>query len=180
MLTMLTGTGSVVLQADQAGNTSYAPFSTMLMITVANSMALSEWEAQPGFFNASQRADPAISGPGATLKSDGAPNLLKYLCNINPAVPMSTTDRYALPVSGSDTTTMPGTTYLTLTYRQYALVTGLVVEVQTSPDCQTWTSVTPDITKQTFDSNTGDPVTEVEVNTNGASREFIRLHVSMP
>jgi hypothetical protein len=53
--------------------------------------------------------------------------------------------------------------------------------VQTSPDLQNWTTVTPSITKQiSTDPNTGDPIMEDEVNTNGQTQEFIRLNVTSP
>ena len=53
--------------------------------------------------------------------------------------------------------------------------------MQTSPDLQTWTTVTPSISKQTgTDPNTNDPIIEDEVNTNGQYAEFIRLNVTQP
>ena len=80
-----------------------------------------------------------------------------------------------------DTTTTPGTTYLTLTYRQFAGVTGITVQVQTSTDLQNWTTVTPNISHQVgTDPATGDPIIEDEVNTNGVASEFIRLNVTSP
>jgi len=53
---------------------------------------------------------------------------------------MSANDRAALPVLR--TTTISATKYLTLTYRQYAKVIDASVNVQTSPDLVTWTTVT--------------------------------------
>ncbi len=44
---------------------------------------------------------------------------------------MSASDRAALPAVG--TTTIGGTDYLTMTYRQNYAITGITVSVQTSP-----------------------------------------------
>jgi uncharacterized repeat protein (TIGR03803 family) len=113
--------------------------------------------------------------------SDGIPNLLKYLYNVNPGEPMTATDRAALPAVGIDSTANPGTQYLTLTYRQYALATGVNVVLQTSTDLKTWKNVNPpDLAQQIgTDANTGDPIMEVGVvvppNT---TRQFIRLNVT--
>jgi hypothetical protein len=100
---------------------------------------------------------------------------------MNPTRSVTATDRAALPVVNLDTTTTPGTTYLTLKYRQYASRSGITINVQTSPSLLTWTTVVPDITQQTgIDPNTGDPIIEVEVKTNELARDFIRLNVTMP
>ncbi len=121
---------------------------------------------------------PAISGPAATPQGDGVSNLLKYVCNIDPARPMTAADRAALPVVGTVTTN--GTRYLTLTYRRYALLTGTTVNVQTSPDLVTWTTVAnPTVLASGSDPVTGDPITQVGVPFTG-SREFIRLNVTQP
>jgi hypothetical protein len=97
---------------------------------------------------------------------------------------MSSTDTAALPVAGM--TTISGTQYLTLTYRQYAFATGITVNVQTSPDLQNWTTLNPNqapppytLQQVSTDSNTGDPIMQVQVPFTG-SREFIRLNVTQP
>ena len=112
--------------------------------------------------------------------SDGVSNLLKYLFDINPSTPMSAADHAAMPTSGIDTTSNPGTEYLTLTYRQNASATGITVNVLTSTDLKSWAppsimSVYPMGT----DSATGDPIMQVKVPVNGAT-EFIRLSVTQP
>jgi len=93
---------------------------------------------------------------------------------------MSASDRAALPVGGK--TTISGTTYLTLTYRQNALKTGTTVNVQTSPDLQTWTTVTnPKVVQIGNDTSTteGDPILQVQVPATG-TRLFLRLNVTQP
>lgn len=122
--------------------------------------------------------DPAIVGPAAIPQKDGISNLLKYLFNINPSVPMSAADRAALPAVGM--TTISGSSYITLTYRQYLGETGLTINVQTSTDMNTWTTVTPDHTVNVgTDPVTNDPLIQVQVKVSptGAPQEFIRLNV---
>jgi hypothetical protein len=113
-------------------------------------------------------------------ENDGIPNLLKYVYDINSAVPMSATDYAALPTSGM--TTIGGTQYLTLTYRQNVLQTGVTINVQTSSDMKAWTTVAnPTITQIGNDSNTtnGDPILQAQVPLTG-TKEFIRLDVTTP
>ncbi|HEX4141251.1 MAG TPA: hypothetical protein VHY09_12950 [Candidatus Methylacidiphilales bacterium] len=67
-------------------------------------------------------------------------------------------------------------------YRQYALATDTTVDLQSSPDLQTWTTVTPALSQQIgTDPTTGDPLLQVGVilppNT---TKQFIRLEVTQP
>lgn len=131
------------------------------------------------YFNATQLSDPNVSGATAIPQKDGVPNLLKHLYNINPSRAMTTTDQVALPVV--DMPTISGTEYLTLSYRQNATLDGVSVELQTSTDMLTWTTVTPDTNQQTsIDSLTGDPIMRVGVTAGTGARKFIRLKVSAP
>jgi autotransporter-associated beta strand protein len=168
---------------DQAGSTSISESvnagNNTLTVTVSvfSPVSFSQWETS---YN--------ISSPAtATPLNDGIPNLLKYLDDIDPTAPMSTADRAALPAVG--TTTITGTPYLTLTFREYALETGITVNVQTSPDLQTWTTLTLTTTTPTpttytlqqvdTDSTTGDPIMQVQVPITG-TKQFIRLNVTSP
>lgn len=131
-------------------------------------------------FTPSQLNSPAISGPSATPQNDGIPNLLKYALDINPSVPISASDRAALPVVGLDSTTTPGTPYLTLRYRQNPSLTGTTLTVQTSDDLLTWQTVTPDLLQNIgTDPSTGDPILVVGVKIQGTALKFIRLNVSL-
>jgi hypothetical protein len=126
-------------------------------------------------------SNPANAGETAAPQNDGVANLLKYLCDINPTVPMKASDWAALPAPG--VTTLGGTSYLTLTYRGSLLETGLTVNPQTSADLQTWQTVTPShIFNSGTDPATGDPLIQLQVLVNpvGASKEFIRLNVTGP
>jgi hypothetical protein len=105
--------------------------------------------------------------------------LLKYVLDIDPAEAMLESDKTALPKVG--TTTISGTHYITLTYRQNPLTSGVTVNVQTSTDLQTWQTVTPDFTQTVgTDATTNDPIVEVEVKETSTSEEFIRLNATMP
>jgi hypothetical protein len=177
----ITGSGTIVISASAAGNSSVSAYSGTETITVTSGSVLTftQWESQ--YFNNSQMNNSTVSGATATPQNDGVPNLLKYVYDINPNEAMTANDYAAMPATDVDTTTTAGTTYLTLTYRQYTKLTGVTIQVQTSPDLQNWTTVTPSISKQiSTDPNTGDPIIEDEVNTNGQTQAFIRLNVTSP
>jgi cyclophilin family peptidyl-prolyl cis-trans isomerase len=120
------------------------------------------------------------SVPSAMPQNDGVPNLLKYFCGVNPNHPITTADRAKLPTVGQ--TTFGGTTYVTLTYHQSSQQIGVTMNVQTSPDLQTWTTLaTPTIIQTGTDSTTTppDPIYQVQVPVSG-THQFIRLSVSQP
>jgi uncharacterized repeat protein (TIGR03803 family) len=168
-----TGAGTVTITAGQPGNTTFAPApeSTQIFTVPAPTLInFATWESNNGI---------ASSPAGASEENDGVPNLLKYLVDIDPKVPMSATDREALPTVGSDTTTQPGKTYLMLTYRQYASEEGITINFQTSPDLQTWTTVTPDIS-QPVGTSGSDTIMELGVDITGVSKKFVRLNITMP
>jgi len=180
--TLTAGAGTFNFTFNTTGNQTITVTDTITQaqatfgpITVSAPMSISQWEGQAGFFTATQLAKPLISGPAATPEGDGIPNLLKYFYDINPARPMTATDRAALPVLDISTSGD-----LTLTFREYALATGITLTVQTSPDLQNWTNVTnPTITQIDTDPNTNDPIMQVEVPVM-TTRAFIRLRVTQP
>jgi cyclophilin family peptidyl-prolyl cis-trans isomerase len=154
-------------------------FVTINSITRSTVQNLSAWQT------ANFPGQPAtVSGPAAMPKNDGVPNLLKYLCDINPKVPMSAADHAKLPTGGTTSITASGVTtqYVTLTYHQYALKTGITVSVQTSSDLQTWTTVSnPTIVAVGNDTTTAnnDPIFQVQVPATG-TEQFLRLNVTQP
>lgn len=133
-------------------------------------------------FTSEELADTAISGPEAAPLQDGVPNVLKFLHNIEPMLPMSSEDRAALPKLGLETA--GEVNYLTLTYRDNAEATNLTVEVQASSDLlqDPWESMTPDVIEYLPDPDpvTGDPIKRVKVDVTGLENAFIRLKVSIP
>ena len=165
-----------------------APGTTPIVLTAANSTGTASATlnltvaAVPISYSTWYMTYPTLTGgPTGIPMNDGTPNLLKYLAHINPTTSMSATDRAALPTVGKDTTSTPGTTYLTLTFREWASATGVSVNLESSTDLQTWTPVTPDIEQQIgADANTGDPIMEMGVNATGSARKFIRLNVPPP
>lgn len=131
--------------------------------------------------NAYFAGDPANGGATATPQHDGVSNLLKYVFDINPTIPMGASDLAALPVGGL--TSLGGSSYLTLTSRRNPFYSGITINVQTSSDLQTWQTVTPNQTvNEGTDPATGDPLIQVQVlvNPQSASKEFIRLNVTAP
>ena len=114
----------------------------------------------------------------ATPKIDGVPNVVKYFSDINPTQAMSAADRAALPtvaVSGL----VNGVQYLTLTYRQSVVTTGLNAELQKSTDAQNWVTIgNPTILSTTTDPATGDPVKTAGIPLNGAQL-YLRLKLTL-
>jgi sugar lactone lactonase YvrE len=170
-------TGNSTVQATITGTSETGvvldstPATVTLLVTPG--VTFSNWES--GFPN------PITSDPTATPLNDGVTNLLKYVCDINPGVIMSTGDRANLPAEGMVTTGT--TTYLTLTYQEFAGLTGTTVNLQTSPDLQTWSTVTaPNYFSQilSIDPGTGDPIIEMGVPSNGTGKQFIRLQITQP
>jgi hypothetical protein len=123
-----------------------------------------------------QAVNAAISGPLAMPQQDGVSNALKYLANIDPTQPMTAASRAALPTLG--VTTVSGSNYATLTYRQRTNLGGLQVGYQKSADLINWSAATPDAV-QTLGSDpvTGDPLMQARFPMTEA-RQFYRLQVS--
>lgn len=146
--------------------------SATLNLTVGNTLIT---------FTGYQNEYPGIGGPTADPLGDGVPNLLKFLYDIVPTTSMTASDQAAFPKVSIDSTTNPGTEYLTVTYRQNAVASGVSVLLQSSPDLQSWQTVTPDIDQpMSVDPTTGDPIMEMGVKINSPATQFIRLNVSLP
>jgi len=120
-------------------------------------------------------------GPQDTPMSDGLPNLLKYLYDIDPSVPMTPAARAGMPVLGIDSTSVPGTNFLTLIFRDSDSATGVTPVLQTSTDLRSWSTVTPDINRSVgTDPSTGDPMVEMGIDLKGTTPQFLRLSVPAP
>jgi len=130
---------------------------------------------QTASFTPTQQSNPNFIAPASIPFKDGIPNLLKYVCDINPSTPMNAAARANLPTVG--TTTISGSKYMTLTYHQHNALVGVTVNVQTSPDLQTWTTLTNPVFVQTGTDSNGDPIMQVQVASSGTA-QFIRLNVS--
>jgi hypothetical protein len=117
------------------------------------------------------------------VMADGVPSLLKYLCDIDPTTPMTAADHAALPTLSLDTTSVPGSAYLALIYRQSAGEVGVGVVLETSDDLQTWARVPgADLLSQQVgtDATTGDPIVELGAKADGSPQQFVRLQVTPP
>ena len=157
---------AVIRDANYMGSVS----ANQTISAIAGAVTFSQWETAINF----------TGSASATPRGDGVANLLKYFYDIDPATPMTQGDRAGLPTLGFDDTSTPGTTYMVLDYRQYEYAAGISVNVQTSADLQSWTTVSPpDIAKQ-VGSDQGDPIMEVGVKWNGGRSQFIRLSITQP
>ena len=173
------GQHGLIVEGQYASNNDYNDNScgfTSITLTPLASETYGQWTSQ--YFTATQQADATVSGPSAIPQHDAVSNLLKYFFDIDPSRPMTPSDRAALPTTG--TLTAGGTPYLTLTYRRFALATGITSTVQTSADLKTWITPTNSTTTQTgTDATTGDAIMQVQVPFTG-NKEFIRLQVTAP
>jgi O-glycosyl hydrolase len=154
-------------------------YSAVTLTATSPGETYANWAA--GYFGSSSSANAA---PNATPQNDGVTNLVKYFCDINPTRAMSATDLSALPKV--TVTTVGGFPYLALNYRQNPNQTGLGVVLESSPDLQTWQNVQTqddnDYMTQAVgnDSTTGDPIIQQGIKTNGNTKLFVRLNVTLP
>jgi hypothetical protein len=77
----LTGAGSVVVNATQAGNSNYNP-APGSSVTISISINFESWRA--GYFTTGELADLNVSGPNAVFGLDGLSNLVKYALGLAP------------------------------------------------------------------------------------------------
>jgi hypothetical protein len=169
----------LIVEGQYASNHNYSAtecsFYSAILKPVAQ-LTYSQWSAI--YFTAQQLSQQTVSGLSAIPQHDNISNLEKYVLDINPARTMQLSDFGALGAGGI--VTYNGALCQTLTYRENPAITGITVNVQTSPDLKTWTTVTPSFTRNIgTDTSTLDPIIEVGVPTNGAS-QFLRLQVSSP
>lgn len=81
--TFFVGAGTHTIRWTYAKNsTSTAGSNQAWLDQVRLSYGYDDW--QLAYFNSSERADPALSGPGADPENDGTPNLSEYLFNLHP------------------------------------------------------------------------------------------------
>jgi len=174
------GAGGIMMwELAQDTTDSNSLLSAIDQVVKQRQITFTQWA--DAHFNAQQLANPAISGPAAIPLNDRIPNLLKYFFAINPVIPMGSADYAAMPIMGIDTTTTPGTQYLTLTYRQTPSATGFTVNLQASTDMINWQTVTPDISQNMgTDPLTTYPIIRVGNAMTGAPQKYLRLNITMP
>jgi hypothetical protein len=180
------GTGVYPITANNATGGTFNPANYAITYVPGSLTVTAAIQGSTQTFSAWEAQYPTLTeGPTGTPEHDGVPNLLKYLFDINPILPMSATDRAALPAFTVNTSA--GQTYLLLTYREYAEETGVTINVQTSPDLKTWTTL--NITQNQYtlgqtgsstgDSGISDPIMQIQVPASG-TRQFLRLNVTQP
>jgi len=182
----LSSTGLLSSTSSLSGTGTY-----QFTITAGNGVGTN---AQQTFTLNVDAAQPFVGNPTATPEYDGVPNLLKYVYDIDRSGTMTGADYAAMPTLA--TTTIDDTSYLTLTFREYALETGVTINVQISPDLQTWTTVAvlnaslsaplylePGVTVTQIgndpNTTTNDPILQAQVPMT-ATKQFMRLNVTQP
>ena len=158
----LTGVGTVVVRASQAGNANYAAAPTVDQSFVVNT-ALQIWRQS----NFGTTANTGTAADSVVSNLDGLPNLLEYALGGNPTVANSAIH----PTVG--TVTSNGATHLTLTFTPQKSDITYAIEVSGNVS-GTWTSVP---LAGLFTIGRPYTYTDTVTVTAGAPR-FIRLRVS--
>jgi subtilisin family serine protease len=149
-----------VIVSNPAGSvTSAAATLTVTVPTGFNAWVLSN-------FDATERANPAISGPDAVLGGDGLTNFLKYALGLDPRVPAT---------AGLPAPSMNATHWL-FTYTRPVARDDVTYTVEASPDLVDWTSITVTATK--VDTTNGIETWRAEVPLTGRPQLFFRLKVA--
>jgi hypothetical protein len=136
----------------------------------AHAQTYDDWAQQ--MFNASELADPNLSGQTADPSGRGVPNLLAYSLRLDPHAPEST----MLPAVGV------ANGHLTLTFTILKDSLDLIYTPAASPDLQTWSSGVTAASVLGFTDN-GDDTASVTVfdlaSATGSGRRFVRLQLSL-
>ncbi len=148
-----------------------ADFVTIFSIAPLTVQDFPTW--QTAKFTTIQQGTPNFTGAADIPWKDGVPNLLKYLCDIDPSVPMTAAARANLPTLSK---TITGGV-MTLIYHQISVPIGVNLAVETSSDLQTWTTVSnPVFVPNGTDSN-GNSIIQIKIPFSG-TRQFVRLNVT--
>ncbi len=132
--------------------------------------SFSDWREE--HFTEAERADPGISGPGASPAGDGIANLLKYAADLPPKTP-------AVPEDLTRPELADG--HLTLTYRELAGAQDIEYVVEVSTDLIEWQSGPDHVEEITrTPGERVDKVTARAVLPDGAPAGFMRLTVILP
>lgn len=159
----LTGAGTVVVQANQSGNSNYnaAPAVTRSFAVAGN---FESWRVS--HFNETELADNGISGPNASLGGDGFSNLIRYALGLDPVE----------PVGASAPQTSATETHWVFTYSRPEGTTDLTYAVEASTDMTTWS--TSGVSHTLTGSTGGVEAWQATYARSGATRLFFRLKVT--
>ena len=127
----MTGGGTVVVSASQAGDASYNAAANVeqSFLVTGGASGFTAW--QQANFTAGELLDQNLSGPNAVYGLDGYPNLVKYALGLDPKVNAT---------SGLPTLGVPGSDWV-YTYTRPSSVSDVTYSVEISTDLVTWTSV---------------------------------------
>jgi hypothetical protein len=119
--------------------------------STAHLIVLADYAAWKAFhFNASEQADPNVSGPAADPDRDGLSNGQEFFHNLHPRIASAAEERAsALPQVGFEPAT--GTPqFFTVTYRRSARAQNVGADHQISPSLSppAWTTVAPSVIEQ--------------------------------
>ena len=127
-LLTFTGAGTVVVEADQAGDGLAYAAASPVQKTLTLTSGFAAW--QGANFSSASLANPAVSGPAAVTGQDGLSNLAKYALGLNPAANV-TSGLPALTLSAGN---------WTYSFTKPTAVTDVAVAVQYSTDLATWST----------------------------------------
>ncbi|MFI5356031.1 MAG: immunoglobulin domain-containing protein [Opitutales bacterium] len=156
----LTGTGSVTVQASQAGNGSYAP-AVSVSRTFNVNPSFASW--QQSMFNPGD----LLTGPNDVYGQDHLTNLVKYVLGLNPKQ-NATSGLPVVSTSGSNWV------FTFTTPTAVTTANDVAVTVQVSTDLQTWISLGA-ATKT--NSAAGTDTWQATYPINSAATVFFRLQV---
>ncbi len=162
----LTGLGSVIVDAQQSGNTNYQPAAT----TRQTFQALNSFDYWRSLrFNDAQLADLAISGASATPFTNGVPNLVRY------AVGMPDDES-----TGSVIADLALTSGVwSARFRLAPARPDIVVSVETSTDLVNWSTAGVSVQRISNEPD-GSELWEATLPASGSSPAFFRLKVERP
>jgi membrane-bound inhibitor of C-type lysozyme len=158
----LTGAGTVVVRASQAGNGNYQMANYVdRSFTVSANFA--SWKQS--MFTAGELADPNKSGPNAVYGLDGLTNLTKYALGLEPKQNIT---------SGLPELAIVGGNY-TYTYSRPSTITDVTYSVEACTDLVTW--ATTGVTQELVLSSGGIDTWRGRYTVGAESKVFFRLKV---
>ena len=125
-------------------------------------------------FNATELANPAISGPDADPNNNGWNNFAEFAFGHSPFIDQ---DHTGLVTSGIET--IEGNDYLSIAINSWTGASGITYKLQTTPDLTSWTDDGLEILPA-FDLGNG-TLTRTFRSTSplgSQAREFVRVHLS--
>lgn len=140
------------------------------LVTIGDSAGFAAWAE--GHFNASELADPSISGPDADADGDGVANLLEYAFGGDPR----SASRSVLPANG--TIDVGGETYLTITYTRSSDASDLDYQVEASGDLSAWGNGAVEVSSNDNGDGTVSVTYRDSEPVGGAGSRFLRVQVS--